>query len=64
MGGVPAGGTVRGGFRFAHRIATDRPFRDELHARLTGAKTSAPLFDAAAFTRNLERVYLDLAAQS
>lgn len=47
--------------RLAFRIATDQPFRDELRARLKVAKTTAPLFDAIAFTRDLEKLYYDVA---
>ncbi len=50
--------------RLAHRIAADRPFRDALRARLKSAKITAPLFDSARFTRDLERLYSDLIAQS
>jgi len=35
----------------------------EVRARLSSVKSSAPLFDAAAFARDLERLYSDLAAQ-
>jgi len=49
--------------RLAYRVATDKPFRDELRARLATAKTGAPLFDAPTFTRDLERLYSDLAGR-
>ena len=50
--------------RLAYRLATDQPFREKMRARLTAAKASAPLFDSPAFTRNLERLYIDIATQS
>ncbi len=50
--------------RLALRFASDRPFRDELRARLVSTKARAPLFDAAAFTRDLENLYRDLAGET
>ncbi len=49
--------------RLALRIATDDPFRATLRAKLEASKLSAPLFDARAFTRDLEQLYSDLAGQ-
>ena len=46
----------------ALRIASDPQLRDELRVRLKAAKTSAPLFDAAAFTRDLEQLYSGIVA--
>ncbi len=46
--------------RLALRIATDNPFRDTLRAKLAANKLSAPLFDARAFTRDLENLYSGL----
>lgn len=45
----------------AYRFASDTDFAHRMRARLSSAKAGAPLFDSAAFTRNLERLYLDLA---
>ena len=47
--------------RLAQRLATDRPFRDGMRARLAAAKGTSPLFDSAAFTRDLEGLYSKLA---
>lgn len=47
--------------RLAVRLAIDQPFRNDLHARLAAAKTSAPLFDSATFTRDLEQLYRSIA---
>ena len=49
--------------RLALRIATDSRFRDGLRAQLKAAITTAPLFDAAAFTRDLEKLYREIAAK-
>ena len=46
--------------RLAYRMATDTSYRDETRTRLAAAKSSAPLFDAPAFTRALEEIYLGL----
>jgi predicted O-linked N-acetylglucosamine transferase (SPINDLY family) len=48
----------------AYRLASDADFMRHMRARLSSAKTSAPLFDSTAFTRNLEHLYTNLAAQS
>ena len=48
--------------QLALRLATDRPFLDALRARLVTARTTAPLFDSAAFTRDLEQLYAQIAA--
>lgn len=47
----------------AYRLAADPDFMRRMHARLSSAKASAPLFDSETFTRDLERLYFDLAAQ-
>jgi protein O-GlcNAc transferase len=49
--------------RLALRVAIERPFRDGLRAKLAVARNDAPLFDAAAFTRDLENIYRDLAGK-
>jgi len=48
----------------AQRLATDHEYRNASRERLVAAKASSPLFDSAAFTRDLERIYLDLLAPS
>jgi len=48
----------------AYRFGSDRGYTNQVRARLASVKSSAPLFDAAAFARDLERLYRDLAAQS
>ena len=50
--------------RLALRIAGDRAYRDELRTKLIAARNTSPLFDTAAFTRDLERLYSGLVAQS
>ena len=47
--------------RLALRIATDKPFRDALRAKLQANKLATPLFDSLAFTRELENLYRDIA---
>ena len=47
----------------AYRFASDPGYANQVRARLSSVKLSAPLFDAAAFARDLERLYSDLAAQ-
>lgn len=49
--------TLEGYERLAHKIARDAPFREDLRVKLAAAKSSAPLFDAAGFTRDLEKLY-------
>ena len=49
--------------RLAKRLALDQRFREGLRARLAVAKTTAPLFDSAVFTRDLEQLYRDIAGQ-
>lgn len=44
----------------AYRFASDPDLAHHMRARLSSAKAGAPLFDSAAFTRDLERLYLDL----
>jgi predicted O-linked N-acetylglucosamine transferase (SPINDLY family) len=46
----------------AYRLATDDAFRNALRARLAAARTTAPLFDSAAFARDLESLYTGLVA--
>ena len=46
--------------QLAQRLASDAPFRKDLRAKLAAAKTTAPLFDSAAFTRDLERLFSGL----
>jgi len=48
----------------AHRLATDRPYRDAMRTRLISAKATAPLFDAPGFARDLENLYRDLAGET
>lgn len=48
----------------AYRYATDVDYAQGLRNKLASVKSSAPLFDARAYARDLERLYLDLAAQS
>ncbi len=50
--------------RLALQLATNSPFRDALRAKLESSKLSAPLFDSPAFTRDLEKLYVDLVAQT
>ena len=45
----------------AYRYASDPDFAHRMRTKLSSAKSSAPLFDSAAFTRDLEHLYLDLA---
>ena len=45
----------------ALRLVTDRVWREDLRAQLAAAKHASPLFDTAAFTRDLERLYQDVA---
>lgn len=47
----------------ALRLARDRAFMAEIRARAAEARTNSPLFDTEAFTRSLERLYLELAEQ-
>lgn len=47
----------------AYRFASDPNFAPRMRAQLSSAKAGAPLFDSAAFTRDLERLYTNLAAQ-
>lgn len=44
----------------AYRYASDPDFAHRMRTKLSSAKSSAPLFDSAAFTRNLERLYLGI----
>lgn len=47
----------------AHRLATEPALMSEVRTRLAAARDTAPLFDSALFARDLERLYLDIAAQ-
>ncbi len=47
----------------AYRFASDPGFAHGVRTRLSSVRSSAPLFDAAAFARDLERLYTNLAAQ-
>ena len=44
----------------AYRFAAETGFAADIRARLASVKTDAPLYDAAAFARDLERLYLSL----
>jgi predicted O-linked N-acetylglucosamine transferase (SPINDLY family) len=44
----------------AYRFAVDPDFATTMRARLASARLTSPLFDAAAYARNLERLYLGL----
>jgi predicted O-linked N-acetylglucosamine transferase (SPINDLY family) len=46
--------------RLALQIATDEPLRSALRAKLELNKLRAPLFDSAAFTRDLEQLYREI----
>ena len=48
----------------AYHFGSDPGFANQVRARLSSLKSSAPLFDAAAFARDLERLYTNLVAQS
>ena len=48
----------------AYRLATDDAFLKGLRARLAVARTNAPLFDSAAFARDLESLYSGLVVRS
>jgi len=39
----------------------DRAYLDDVRARLATARDCAPLFDSTAFTRDLEKLYVDIA---
>ncbi|HYH42828.1 MAG TPA: tetratricopeptide repeat protein, partial [Burkholderiales bacterium] len=41
----------------AYRLATDAAYMQDIRSRLAAARDTAPLFDAAQFTRDLERLY-------
>lgn len=45
----------------AFRLATDSAYFDEIRRRLDAARDSAPLFDSAGFTRDLEKLYTSIA---
>jgi len=44
----------------AYRLGANPGYASEVRARLSSLKSSAPLFDAAAFARDLERLYQEL----
>jgi predicted O-linked N-acetylglucosamine transferase (SPINDLY family) len=44
----------------AYRFAVDPDFATNMRARLASARLTSPLFDAAVYARNLERLYLEL----
>jgi len=43
--------------KLVERVATDQRYRDELASKLASVGSNAPLFDPAAFARDLERLY-------
>ena len=43
--------------KLVERVASDQRYRDELAAKLASGRLEAPLFDSAAFSRGLERLY-------
>jgi predicted O-linked N-acetylglucosamine transferase (SPINDLY family) len=45
----------------ALRLATERSYLEDVRARLAEARDSAPLFDSRTFTRDLEKLYVDIA---
>ena len=45
----------------ALRLATDRAYLDDVRRRLAAGRDSAPLFDSAAFTKELEALFLEIA---
>jgi len=47
-------------FALARRLALDPDALGALRARLAGLRSSAPLFDTARFTRDLERLYQEI----
>jgi predicted O-linked N-acetylglucosamine transferase (SPINDLY family) len=46
----------------ALRLATDRSLLEEVRTRVTAARDHSPLFDSAAFARDLEALYISLTA--
>ncbi len=48
----------------ALKIATDEHFRTAIRNRIRNHRDSAPLFDSASFTRNLESMFIEKAALS
>jgi len=46
----------------SRRLALEPQLLAQVRARLRAARDSAPLFDSAMFTRDLERLYTQLAA--
>ena len=50
--------------QLARRIATEPSLLGEIRSRVARAKDASPLFDSAAFARDLERIYDGLAAES
>jgi protein O-GlcNAc transferase len=50
--------------RLALQIVNDEPFRQGLRAKLKADRSSAPLFDAPLFTRDLENIYREIVKRS
>jgi predicted O-linked N-acetylglucosamine transferase (SPINDLY family) len=48
----------------AGRLAVEPRSLEETRARVARARVASPLFDTAAFTRDLEKIYLDLAGNA
>jgi predicted O-linked N-acetylglucosamine transferase (SPINDLY family) len=44
----------------AYRLASDRALMDRIRVQLVSSRQSAPLFDSAAFARDLEQIYIKL----
>jgi predicted O-linked N-acetylglucosamine transferase (SPINDLY family) len=44
----------------ACRIARDRNYAQAFRSRIVHDRDSAPLFDSTTFTRDLEKLYMDL----
>ncbi len=45
----------------AFRLATERSYLDDVRARVIASRDAAPLFDSRTFTRDLEKLYVDIA---
>ncbi|CAB3796417.1 hypothetical protein LMG28688_04286 [Paraburkholderia caffeinitolerans] len=50
-------------FQIALALASDPGWRAQIRKRLAAAKTDAPLFDTARFTRDLERLFVAIVAR-
>ena len=46
--------------QLARKLATDRQWLTNIRARVADARDRSPLFDSAAFARDLERLYVEL----